>query len=278
MSAIVARYDRQARRYERYWAPVIGPTALRILDVVAPWLAADGAGATILDVGAGTGTLSRAVAARWPGAQVIALDPASEMLALAAVHLRADGASNARVVVAGAEAMPLASASVDVAISSFAMQLVPDRPAALREIRRVLRPGGHLAYITWLDRGEAFAPHDAFDEAVLDLDIDEPDEPEETRAGDLASPAAAAAQLRREGFERCGATVTRLRHAWTLEAYLAYKLGYDELALVSSLSRGDRARLERLARRRLEPLPADAFVWETEVAMAWGQVPLSFPA
>lgn len=278
MSAIVARYDRQARRYERYWAPVIGPTALRILDVVAPWLAADGAGATILDVGAGTGTLSRAVAARWPGAQVIALDPASEMLALAAVHLRADGASNARVVVAGAEAMPLASASVDVAISSFAMQLVPDRPAALREIRRVLRPGGHLAYITWLDRGEAFAPHDAFDEAVLDLDIDEPDEPEETRAGDLASPAAAAAQLRREGFERCGATVTRLRHTWTLEAYLAYKLGYDELALVSSLSRGDRARLERLARRRLEPLPADAFVWETEVAMAWGQVPLSFPA
>lgn len=278
MSAIVARYDRHARRYERYWAPVIGPTALRILDVAAPWLTTVGAGATILDVGAGTGTLSRAAAARWPQADVIALDPASEMLALAAVHLRADGAYNARVVVAGAEAMPLASASVDVAISSFAMQLVPDRPAALREIRRVLRPGGHLAYITWLDRGDAFAPHDAFDEAVLDLDIDEPDEPEETRAGDLASPAAAAAQLRREGFERCGATVTRLRHAWTLEAYLAYKLGYDELALVSSLSRGDRARLERLARRRLEPLSADAFVWETEVVMAWGRVPLSRPA
>jgi ubiquinone/menaquinone biosynthesis C-methylase UbiE len=278
VSAIVARYDRHARRYERYWAPVIGPTALRILDVAAPWLAADGAGATVLDVGAGTGTLSRAAAARWPHVQVIALDPASEMLALAAVHLRADGAHDARVVVAGAEAMPLASASVDVAISSFVMQLVPDRPAALREIRRVLRPGGHLAYITWLDRGEAFAPHDAFDEAVLDLDIDEPDEPEETRAGDLASPAAAAAQLRREGFERCGATVTRLRHAWTPEAYLAYKLGYDELALVSSLSRGDRARLARLARRRLEPLPADAFVWETEVVMAWGRVPLSRPA
>ena len=277
MSAIVARYDRHARRYERYWAPVIGPTAIRILEVAVPWLAPEGTGATVVDIGAGTGTLSRAAAARWPQAQVIALDPASEMLALAASHLRGDGAHNARVVVAGAESIPLTSASVDLAISSFAMQLVPDRPAALREIRRVLRPGGHLAYITWLDRGEAFAPHDAFDEAVLDLDIDEPDEPDETRAGDLASPGAAAAQLRREGFERCGATATQLRHAWTQEAYLAYKLGYDELALISSLSRGDRARLERLARRRLEPLPADAFIWETEVVMAWGRVPLSRP-
>ena len=54
----------------------------------------------------------------------------------------------------------------------------------------MLRPGGHLAYVTWLDRGEPFPPHEAFDEAVLDLDIDEPDEPDEARAGDVASPGA----------------------------------------------------------------------------------------
>ena len=159
MSAIVARYDRHARLYERHWAPVIGPTALQILDVAGRWLPEAGRDSTILDVGAGTGTLSRGAARRWPEAAIVALDPAAEMLALAAAHLRRDGVNGARLEVAPAHAMPLTTGSVDVAISSFALQLVPDRPAALREIRRVLRPGGHLAYVTWLDRGEPFAPH-----------------------------------------------------------------------------------------------------------------------
>src|SRR3989304_3978142 len=55
-----------------------------------------------------------------------------------------------RFVTAAADAIPLPEASVDVAVSSFVLQLVPDRLAALREIRRVLRPGGRLAYATWL--------------------------------------------------------------------------------------------------------------------------------
>ena len=273
MSSIVARYDRHARLYERHWAPVIGPTALRVLDVAARWLDGVGDGATILDVGAGTGTLSRAASRRWPEAQVVALDPSAEMLALAAASLRGDGASRVRLEVAAADAMPLPAGSVDVAVSSFALQLVPDRPAALREIHRVLRPGGHIAYVTWLDRGDPFPPHEAFDEAVLDLGVDEPDEPDEVRAGDLASPAAAGAQLRRAGFERVGTRTATLRHAWTPEAYLAYKLEYDEWALMRSLARGDRARLERLARRRLSELSADDYAWTADVVIAWGAVP-----
>jgi SAM-dependent methyltransferase len=272
VSAIVARYDRHARLYERHWAPVIGPTALRVLDLAAAWLRGDGAGATILDLGAGTGTLSRAAARRWPEADVIALDPSAEMLTLAAAHLRQDRARRARALVAPADAMPLASDSVDVAVSSFALQLVPDRPAALRETHRVLRPGGHLAYVTWLDRGDPFPPHEAFDEAVLDLGVDEPDEPEEDRAGDLRSTGAAAAQLRRAGFERVGARTVSLRHAWTPEAYLAFKLEYDESALIQSLTRADRVRLERFARRRLRELSTDDYVWTADVVMAWGEV------
>ncbi len=273
VSAIVARYDRHARLYERHWGAVIGPTAIRILDVAARWLPGDGGGRTIVDIGAGTGTLSRAAARRWPAAEVIAIDPASEMLAMAAAHLRADGAGRASVVVAAADAMPLAAGTVDVVVSSFALQLVPDRPAALREAARILRPGGHLAYVTWLDRGEPFAPHEAFDEAVLDLDVDEPDEPDEVRAGDLRSSAAAAAQLRRAGFVAVGTREVILRHAWTPESYLAYKLEYDEWALMRWLSRGDRVRLERLARRRLADLAPDDFVWTADVVMAWGARP-----
>jgi len=273
MSAIVARYDRHASLYERHWAPVIGPTALGILDIAGAWIPGAGEGVTIVDVGAGTGTLSREAVRRWPEAQVIALDPSGEMLALAAAHLRREGVESVRVVVAAADALPLPTGSVDVITSSFALQLVPDRPAALRELRRVLRPGGHLAYVTWLDRGDPFPPHEAFDEAVLDLDVDEPEEPDEVRAGDLASPGAATAQLRRAGFVRVGSRVATLRHAWTPEAYLAFKLEYDESALVASLARGDRARLERFARRRLAELSPDDFVWTAEVVLAWGAVP-----
>lgn len=272
-SRIIARYDRHARAYDDHWAPVIAPAAVRVLDLVAPWLPGDGAGRTLLDVGAGTGTLGRAAARRWPSVEIIALDPSSEMLALAAHRLRADGAGDARMVVAPADAMPLPEASVDVVVSSFALQLVPDRPAALREIRRVLRSDGRLAYVTWLDRGEPFAPHEAFDEAVLDLDIDEPDEPEDDRAGDLASAGAATAQLRRAGFVSCGARTVGLRHTWTPESFLAYKLECDESALMDWLSRGERARLERYARRRLAALPAEAYVWGTEVVVAWACVP-----
>lgn len=275
MSSIIARYDRHARLYERHWAPVIAPTAVRVLDAPAARLPADGTGATVVDLGAGTGTLTRAAARRWPGARIIALDPASEMLTLAVAHARREGLIGVESVVAPAEAMPLPSAMVDLVVSSFALQLVPDRPAALREIRRVLRPGGALAYVTWLQRGEPFAPLEAFDEAVLDLGIEEPDEPEEPRAGDVASPHAATAQLRRSGFERCGARVLHLSHQWTPAAYLAYKLEYDEWALMAALSRGDRNRLERYARARFAALSEADFLWQADVVVAWGRAPVA---
>ena len=44
----------------------------------------------------------------------------------------------------------------DLALSSFVVQLVPNRARVLREVRRVLRPGATFAYVSWLQDGRAF--------------------------------------------------------------------------------------------------------------------------
>ena len=274
MNAIVARYDRDARDYARYWAPVLADTSRRLLDVVEPFVAGTPAPVRILEVGTGTGTVALAALERWPQAHVTASDAAAGMLAVA--RARAEEAGHGgdgrlRFVEGGADRLPLPDGSVDVVVSSFVLQLVPDRLAALREAHRLLRPGGLAAYVTWLDRDsrEPFRPADEFDEAVLDLNIEEEEEgPTEAHAGDVPSPRAAAGQLRRAGFRDVVAREDTLRYDWTREEYLDYKLAYDERALMSTLSGAQQASLGRRARERLDVLADDAFRWHAPIVFA----------
>src|SRR4051794_6156992 len=84
-----ARYDRVATGYERWWAPVLVDSAVRVLDDIAGDIAASSA-SHILDVGTGTGTLARAIVRRWPGARVTAIDLSDEMLRAAHRAAEAD--------------------------------------------------------------------------------------------------------------------------------------------------------------------------------------------
>ena len=66
MTDQATRYDRMAAGYDRWWAPVLAPSAQALLDRLAPVVQA---GATeILDVGIGTGNLAFPALGRWPGA------------------------------------------------------------------------------------------------------------------------------------------------------------------------------------------------------------------
>lgn len=282
MSGIVARYDADAAEYARYWGPVLERTARQLLDALEEALPAvtrrDGLrDLRVLDVGAGTGTLAFAALERWPAVRVVASDASSGMLELARVRLARVPAIGERMELlnAPAEKLSLPDGSVGAAVSSFVLQLVPDRQVALAEIRRVLKPGAPLVYVTWLDREarEPFVAADEFDEAVYDLEIDEPDYPDEQLAGDVPSSRDAADELRRAGFVRASAREETLTYDWTLDSYLEYKLAYDERSLIRLISPDQQASLERNARERLSRLKPGDFRWRAPVVFARGYAP-----
>ena len=112
-----------------------------------------GAAPRILDVATGTGDLAIELATAHPGGTVIGLDPSPGMLAIAAEKLARRGLAERVELVAGdAQELPQAACSIDAATIAFGIRNVPDRPRALRELARVVRPGGRIGV---LELGEA---------------------------------------------------------------------------------------------------------------------------
>jgi SAM-dependent methyltransferase len=102
-------------------------------------------GETVLDLGSGGGIDVLLSARRvGPTGRAIGLDMTPEMLELARRNAAAAGATNVEFVEGTIEAIPLPAASVDVVISNCVINLAADKPAVLREIARVLRPGGRV--------------------------------------------------------------------------------------------------------------------------------------
>jgi len=96
---------------------------------------------TILDVGCGTGRLLRAARERWPNARLVGVDPSAGMVRAGSALTPAD------LHVAGAEEIPLPDRSIDLAFSTIAFHHWSDPERGLREIARVLRPGGGFVLI-----------------------------------------------------------------------------------------------------------------------------------
>jgi demethylmenaquinone methyltransferase/2-methoxy-6-polyprenyl-1,4-benzoquinol methylase len=122
-------------------------------------LARMGPGEVAIDVGAGTGDLALGlIRASHASSRVIGLDIAPRMLSLSRARL-ANAGQRYRAVLATAEALPLADASVERAISGFTLRNVADLPRALAEMRRVLRPGGRAVLLELSHPpSRAFAP------------------------------------------------------------------------------------------------------------------------
>jgi SAM-dependent methyltransferase len=117
-------------------------------------------GRTVLDIGAGTGKLTRLLTAS--GARVIALEPLDAMRAKLPATAPA-----AEALTGTAEAIPLPEAAVDAAVCAQAFHWF-DAPRALADVHRVLRPGGWLVLI-WNVRDESVPWVEAMGELVGSL-------------------------------------------------------------------------------------------------------------
>jgi ubiquinone/menaquinone biosynthesis C-methylase UbiE len=137
-----------ARIYDEFFVPALfGQWPPHVLDAANVRL-----GARVLDVACGTGVLARTAAARvGPAGAVTGLDVNPGMLAVARRHAPGIEWREGR-----AEALPFAEASFDAVLCQFGLMFFDDRLGALREMLRVLRPGGMLAVAVW--EAQARAP------------------------------------------------------------------------------------------------------------------------
>jgi ubiquinone/menaquinone biosynthesis C-methylase UbiE len=266
-----ARYDRMAAGYERWWAPVLAPSAVALLDRLEAPVAA---GARhLLDVGVGTGNLAIAALRRWSGIRVTGIDASGEMIdavqALVAERLPTDDHARFEGRTALADDLPFDDASVDTAMSSFVLQLVPSRARALREIRRVLRPGGTLAYVTWMGEDRSFAPDRVFDALLAEAGFED-DDAGDGRVGDVPSVDRAIAELRRAGFRAVEAQAAELAYAFTIDTYLGFLTEFDAESTFEEMGRAERREFLATLRERLAALPPDDLTFRASIVYATG--------
>jgi ubiquinone/menaquinone biosynthesis C-methylase UbiE len=149
--------DASAERYDHQVEVLFGGAAAAMrrqaLVPLKPALAGRSAG-RLLDVGCGTGRFLRDVKANYPRLEVTGLDFSQHYLGVAQSELRAW--SRARLVVGAAEAMPFADGQFDAITCIYLFHELPPgvRRTVVREIRRVLRPGGMLVFVDSLQPGD----------------------------------------------------------------------------------------------------------------------------
>jgi ubiquinone/menaquinone biosynthesis C-methylase UbiE len=214
-------------------------------------------GETVLELAAGVGDTGIAAASRLgPSGRLISTDFSPQMVDAARRRAEELGAPNAVFRTMDAERMDLDDDSVDGVICRWGYMLMADPVAALRETRRVLRPGGRLAFSVWGDpAANPWASVPA--RVLLEQTGGEPPHPHAPGIFAMASEERTRELLGEAGFEP-----RRMEHVemvWAFESaddHWHYVMDHaGALAMVvRSLPEGEQAEVRRATEERLEPV------------------------
>ncbi len=218
-------------------------------------------GEAVLDIATGPGTVARLAAEQvGPQGRVVGADFSEAMIAIAKAKPQTAGAARIEYVVSPAAPLPVEDAVFDVVTCQQGLQFFPDRAAAIREMHRVLKPGGRVAAAVW--REIAFQPPFAALDAALRECL--PAYQAEPYGLPFRWPKAAelVEACRDQGF--ADLSVTEVRRTLTFEGGVAQfisSLAASPLATtVAQLDAQTRARLWSAAERRLATLVVDGQV------------------
>ena len=225
-------------------AAVTAPVTDALLAAIAP-----APSDLVLDLAAGTGDVSEAVAAR--GARVLATDLSPVMVEAA----RRRGIAGAEHRVLDMQAIDLPDASVDAVVSRFGYMLVPDPALALRETRRVLKPGRPLAFATWAPaKRNPWAT--AYGPVLIERGLQEPPRPGEPGQFALGEPELIEDLVRTAGFEDVGVVEVPVEYrfpSWAEYRRVMSRLAASLRDVLAGLDDVTRAEVDAAARARLEP-------------------------
>jgi|SRR5688572_24789312 len=237
-------------------------------------------GHSVLDVAGGSGEPSLTIAERvGPTGFVTCTDAVAEMVEAARAEARRRGLTNVEFQQCMAESLPFADESFDVVVSRLGAMFFPDPLAACKEMLRVAKPGGAIAFIVW--HKSELNPFCHLVSDVLSRHVPAPpDDPDQPGAFRFAELGKLAAILKQAGAAAVTDQVLQFQmqvpisaeEFWTTRSEISETLR----SKLATLSEAEKAQVAQEVHRAILPFfPNDRMNFPTQMILVKGKKPLS---